>query len=86
MHGKPEIFNTDQLVQFTSNAFTKVLLDNEIRISMDCKGCFLDNIFVERLWRNVKYEYLYLNIPVNGVELYYGLKKYFNHYNHERPH
>jgi putative transposase len=85
-YGKPEIFNTDQGAQFTSNAFTKVLLDNEIKISMDGKGRFLDNIFVERLWRSVKYEYLYLNIPEDGVELYHGLETYFYQYNNERPH
>jgi putative transposase len=85
-HGKPEIFNTDQGAQFTAHAFTKVLLDNEIKISMDGKGRFLDNIFVERLWRSVKYEYLYLNLPKDGVELYHGLGFYFHHYNHERPH
>jgi len=85
-HGKPEIFNTDQGAQFTAHAFTKVLLDNEIKISMDGKGRFLDNIFVERLWRSVKYEYLYLNLPEDGVELYHGLDEYFYRYNHERPH
>jgi putative transposase len=84
--GRPEIFNTDQGSQFTSNAFTEALLNEGIKISMDGKGRFLDNIFVERLWRNVKYEYLYLNIPENGVELYHGLEDYFNLYNHERPH
>jgi len=86
MHGKPEYFNTDQGAQFTSNAFTAVLLNNQIKISMDGKGRYLDNIFVERLWRSVKYEYLYLNLPKDGVELYHGLDKYFTGYNHERPH
>ena len=86
MHGKPEIFNTDQGAQFTSNIFTAVLLDNQIKISMDGKGRYLDNIFVERLWRSVKYEYLYLNLPKDGIELYDGLDKYFFEYNHERPH
>lgn len=86
MHGKPEIFNTDQGAQFTSNAFTAVLLNNQVKISMDGKGRYLDNIFVERLWRSVKYEYLYLNLPVDGVELYHGLDEYFTNYNHERPH
>lgn len=85
-HGKPEIFNIDQGAQFTSKAFANVLLENQIRISMDGKGQFLDNIFVERLWRSVKHEYLYLNLPSDGVELYHGLENYFNHYNHERPH
>ena len=85
-YGKPEIFNTDQGAQFTANAFTKVLIDNGIKISMDGKGRFLDNIFVERLWRSVKYEYLYLNLPEDGIELYHGLDAYFHHYNHDRPH
>ena len=86
IHGKPEYFNTDQGAQFTSNAFTGVLLGNHINISMDGKGRYLDNIFVERLWRSVKYEYLYLNLPKDGVELYHGLDEYFTSYNHERPH
>lgn len=86
MHGKPEIFNTDQGSQFTSNDFTKILKKNEIKISMDGKGRFIDNIFVERLWRSVKYEYLYLNLPQDGIELYHGLENYFYHYNQERPH
>ena len=60
-HGKPEIFNTDQGSQFTSNDFTGVLLKNSIRISMDGRGRALDNIFVERLWRSLKYECVYLN-------------------------
>ena len=86
MHGKPEYFNTDQGAQFTSNAFTGELFNNQIKISMDGKGRYLDNIFVERLWRSVKYEYLYLNLPKDGIELYNGLDKYFDSYNHERPH
>ena len=86
IHGKPEYFNTDQGAQFTSNAFTGELLNNQINISMDGKGRYLDNIFVERLWRSVKYEYLYLNLPKDGVELYHGLDEYFTGYNHERPH
>jgi putative transposase len=86
IHGAPEYFNTDQGSQFTSEAFTSVLLGNKIKISMDGKGRYLDNIFVERLWRSVKYEYLYLNIPKDGVELYHGLDEYFTTYNHERPH
>jgi len=85
-HGKPEIFNTDQGSQFTSPAFTSILSDNGIKISMDGKGRYLDNIFVERLWRSVKYEYLYLNLPKDGVELFHGLENYFTSYNHERPH
>lgn len=85
-HGKPEIFNTDQGSQFTSDAFIKVLTDNEIRISMDGKGRALDNIFIERLWRSVKYEHIYLNVYEDGLSLWKGLDEYFRFYNQERPH
>lgn len=85
-HGKPEIFNTDQGSQFTSDEFIKKLKDNEIQISMDGKGRALDNIFIERLWRSVKYENVYLNVYENGVDLYKGLNQYFNFYNKERMH
>lgn len=86
LHGSPEIFNTDQGSQFTSDAFTSVLIDREIAISMDGKGRFLDNIFVERLWRSVKYEYVYINAPENGKELFSGLNQYFLNYNQKRYH
>lgn len=86
IYGKPEIFNTDQGSQFTSEAFTKVLLDEDIQISMDGKGRACDNIFIERLWRSVKYENIYLHAYQDGVELYDGLKKYFQFYNQERYH
>lgn len=85
-HGKPEIFNTDQGSQFTSDVFIKVLTDNEIKISMDGKGRALDNIFVERLWRSVKYEHIYLNVYEDGLSLWKGLEGYFRFYNQERPH
>lgn len=85
-YGKPEIFNSDQGSQFTSDSFTKVLLDRDIRISMDGRGRALDNIFVERLWRNVKYEDIYLNGYATVPELMLGLTKYFMFYNEERPH
>lgn len=85
-HGEPEIFNTDQGSQFSSEIFTKQLLDKDIRISMDGKGRAIDNIFVERLWRSVKYEHIYLHVAEDGVQLYEGLKEYFSFYNHERPH
>ena len=85
-HGKPEIFNTDQGSQFTSDAFTGILKEHEIRISMDGKGRALDNIFVERLWRTVKYEHVYLNPALDGVELYRGLEEYFTFYNCSRHH
>ena len=85
-YGKPEIINTDQGSQFTSDEFTGLLLGNEISISMDGKGRAIDNIFIERLWRSVKYEHIYLHSAEDGVELYSGLKKYFEFYNTERPH
>lgn len=85
-YGKPGIINTDQGSQFTSNEFTGLLLGNEISISMDGKGRAIDNIFVERLWRSVKYEHVYLHSAEDGVELYSGLKNYFEFYNTERPH
>ena len=85
-HGKPAIFNTDQGVQFTSHAFTGILKREAIAISMDGRGRALDNIFVERLWRNVKYEDVYLNGYATMGELTVGLTKYFSFYNNERPH
>ena len=85
-HGKPAIFNTDQGVQFTSLAFTGILKREAIAISMDGRGRALDNIFVERLWRNVKYEDVYLNGYATMGELTVGLTKYFSFYNNERPH
>lgn len=86
INGKPEILNTDQGSQFTSELFTGFVLDQGIQVSMDGKGRAIDNIFIERLWRSVKYEYVYLNISKDGVELYAGLKKYFEFYNNERFH
>ena len=85
-YGAPEIFNTDQGSQFTSEAFTGVLKANEIKISMDGKGRALDNIFVERLWRSVKYEEVYLKQYQTMQEARDGLSAYFRFYNHERPH
>jgi putative transposase len=85
-HGVPEIFNTDQGSQFTSEVFISTLIDNKIKISMDGKGRALDNIFIERLWRSVKYEDVYLNVYENGLSLWKGLEKYFKFYNHERLH
>lgn len=84
--GKPEIFNTDQGVQFTSAAFTDRLEAERIRISMDGRGRALDNVFVERLWRSVKYENIYICDYEDVVALYRGLEGYFHFYNHERPH
>ena len=82
----PDIFNTDQGVQFTSQAFTGALLDKGIKISMDGRGRALDNIFVERLWRTVKYENIYLNDYRTVPELRCGLKDYFAFYNQKRLH
>ncbi len=85
-HGKPEIFNSDQGSQFTSDAFTGVLQREGIVISMDGRGRAFDNIFVERLWRNVKYEDVYLKGYATMGELMIGLAAYFDFYNGERPH
>ena len=85
-HGNPEIFNTDQGSQFTSDAFTGALKSRGIAISMDGRGRALDNIFVERLWRSVKYEDVYLKGYSNSMELMIGLTEYFVFYNDERPH
>jgi putative transposase len=85
-HGKPEIINSDQGVQFTSDIYVDLLKSNEIQISMDGKGRALDNIFIERLWRSVKQEYVYLNPCETGQELWRGLHDYFHFYNNERPH
>jgi len=85
-NGTPEIFNTDQGSQFTSDIFINTLIDNNIKISMDGKGRALDNIFIERLWRSVKYENVYLNVYENGLSLWEGLEKYFLFYNHVRIH
>jgi len=86
VHGCPEIFNTDQGSQFTSNKFTGKLEEHEIKVSMDGRGRYQDNIFVERLWWTVKYHYLYLHAFNNGAELRQGLKNWFTFYNQERFH
>ncbi len=84
--GKPEIFNTDQGSQFTSEIFTDVLLDRDITISMDGRGRALDNVFIERLWWTVKYEEVYPKDYSDGHALYEGLDVYFDYYNNERKH
>jgi len=84
--GTPEIFNTDQGSQFTSEAFISLLLESTTRISMDGRGRCFDNIFVERLWRTVKYEHVYLYLHESGEQLRRGLRDYFHFYNEERPH
>ncbi len=85
-YGKPEIFNTDQGSQYTSEAHVNMLLSNGIQVSMDGKGRAIDNIFVERLWRTVKYENVYLQAYTDGISLYKGLKEYFEFYNNDRFH
>jgi len=85
-YGKPDIFNTDQGSQFTSFAFTNVLLSKGVRISMDGRGRWLDNVFVERLWRSLKYENIYLNAYETGSEARTGIGKWVCFYNQVRPH
>ena len=84
--GKPEVFSTDQGSQFTSWEFTQILQDRGVKISMDGKGRYSDNIFVERLWRTVKYEEVYLKAYADGHEARRGLEDYFRFYNEMRPH
>ena len=85
-HGKPEIFNTDQGSQFTGAAFTGVLIENGITISMDGKGAWRDNVFVERLWRSVKYEEVYLRAYDGVSEARSSIGRYLDFYNRRRPH
>jgi putative transposase len=85
-HGKPAIFNTDQGSQFTGAEFTGLLLANDIAISMDGKGAWRDNVFVERLWRSVKYEEVYLKAYDSVGEARTSLGRYFEFYNRKRPH
>ncbi len=85
-HGKPQILNTDQGSQFTANEFSSWVSEQDIRLSMDGKGRAIDNIFIERLWRSVKYEQIYLYPAGDGLECYNGLARYFTYYNCERRH
>jgi len=84
--GRPEIFNTDQGSQFTSPRFTGVLREAAVRISMDGRGRWMDNVFIERLWRSLKYECVYLRAFETGSELRAGLSRWIGHYNTRRPH
>ena len=84
--GTPDIFNTDQGAQFTSAAFLDVLRAHRIQISMDGRGCWRDNLFVERLWRSVKYEEVYLHAYDSLAAARRGLQRYFTFFNHRRPH
>jgi putative transposase len=85
-YGTPEIFNTDQGSQYTSNDFIELLKNHEVRISMDGRGRALDNIFIERFWRSIKREHIYLYAYENGSDLYKGLSQYFDYYNNKRKH
>lgn len=85
-YGTPEYFNTDQGAQFTANDFIEMLKNAEVKISMDGKGRALDNIFIERFWRTIKREHIYLYVYENGAELYKGLSQYFEFYNQKRKH
>lgn len=84
--GPPEIFNTDQGAQFTDGDFTSVLLERGVKVSMDGRGRFMDNIFVERLWRSLKYEEVYLHAYRDLVEARAGIGRYFDYYNLDRDH
>lgn len=85
-HGRPEIFNTDQGSQFTSTAFTDILLKASVKISMDGKGSWRDNVFVERLWRSIKYEEVYLKAYETVTEARVSIGRYVHFYNTQRPH
>lgn len=85
-HSKPEIINSDQGSQFTCALWIEYLNKEGIKISMDGKGRAIDNIFIERLWRTVKQDYVYLNPEGNGIQLYKGLKSFFDYYNHQKTH
>jgi putative transposase len=84
--GRPGIFNTDQGSQFTSPRFTEVLLDAGVRISMDGRGRWMDNVFIERLWRSLKNECIYLNAFETGSEARAGISRWVSYYNRVRPH
>ena len=86
VYGKPEIINSDQGSQFTCEDWIEYLKSEEIKISMDGKGRAIDNIFIERFWRTLKYDYVYLNPASDGVELYQGLKEYIHYYNYRLHH
>ena len=85
-HGTPKIINSDQGTQFTSQVYVNCLEKHHIAISMDGKGRAIDNVFIERLWRSVKYEHVYLHVYDDGNELWKGLREYFRFYNHHRLH
>ena len=86
VHGEPEIINTDQGSQFTSPIFTSFFEGLNTKLSMDGKGCWIDNVFIERFWRNIKYEKIYPEPSDDGLELYEKIKWYMEFYNTRRPH
>jgi putative transposase len=86
LYGTPEIFNTDQGAQFTSDAFTSVLRDAGVRVSMDGVGRAIDNVFIERLWRTLKYDHVYLNPADSGNACRDGITEFLTYYNEDRPH
>ena len=85
-HGRLDIFNTDQGSQFTSPRFTAILADAKVRISMDGRGRWMDNVFIERLWRSMKYECVYLHAFETGSEARAGIGRWIDYYNADRPH
>lgn len=86
-HGAPEILNTDQGSQFTSESFIQSVKDTEkTKLSMDGKGRAIDNVFIEQFWRTLKYEHVYLNLAEVGIELYTGIHNFIEYYNKERRH
>ena len=86
-HGRPEIVNTDQGSQYTSEEFTSLILKSkETRLSMDGKGRATDNAFIERFWRSIKYEKIYLNPPSDGLDLFVKIRDYIEYYNTKRRH
>ena len=87
-HGEPEIINTDQGSQYTSDEFTSMVLDEQynIKLSMDGKGRATDNAFIETLWKSIKYEKIYLQPPEDGIDLYQMVSEYFEYYNYQRDH
>src|SRR5690606_17579547 len=85
-HGRPEIINSDQGSQFTCREWIALLQELGIKISMDGKGRAIDNVFIERLWRTVKYDYVYLNPALDGWELEQGLRAFFDRYNFHKSH
>ncbi len=85
-HGKPDIINSDQGSQFTCHEWIELLEKEGVQVSMDGRGRAIDNIFIERFWRSVKWDYVYIRVPADGLELYHGLKDYIDYYNNHRCH